>query len=158
MLKPLVIRKGIRTDVDGLYALEQVCFSVPWSRETILHDLTENPNAMYFVAEFDREIIGYAGIWKIMDEGHINNVCVLPRYRGRKIGKTMMKTLLYVTEAQGIKSHTLEVRESNVVAISMYEKLGFQSVGNRPGYYEDNGEAAVIMWRIGDPDKKGEES
>lgn len=158
MQEPLVIRKGVRSDVDGLCAIERACFSVPWSREALLSDMTDNPNAMYFVAELSGEIIGYAGVWKIMDECHINNVGVLPRFRNRKIGKTIMKTLLDITESQGIKSHTLEVRESNKAAISMYEKLGFQSVGKRTGYYEDSGEAAIIMWRIGDPGRRGEES
>ena len=81
--------------------------------EALLSDMTDNPNAMYFVAELSGEIIGYAGVWKIMDEGHINNVGVLPRFRNRKIGKTIMKTLLDITESQGIKSHSLD-RKSDV--------------------------------------------
>ncbi|MDY2960128.1 MAG: ribosomal protein S18-alanine N-acetyltransferase [Hornefia sp.] len=154
----LVIRKGIEADTAGLYNLEQTCFTVPWSKESLIKDITGNPNSMYFVAELSGKIIGYAGVWNIMEECHINNVAVLPEFRRRKIGMTIIKTLIEVTERQGIKSHTLEVRESNRAAISMYEKMGFQSVGKRPGYYEDNGEAAVIMWRIADPGKKGKES
>lgn len=93
------------------------------------------------------QVCGYVGVWKILDEGHITNVAVAPDYRRMHIGRAMLEALIEVTGQAGIERYTLEVRASNEPAIRLYEGLGFKSEGIRPGYYEDNGEDAVIMWR-----------
>lgn len=147
----LVIRKGNIDDVDGLENIEQECFATPWSRESLEHDIAENKMATYIVADLEGDLIGYIGVWNIMEEGHINNVAVLPRYRRMHVGTLLLNTLIDATEAAGITSHTLEVRESNTAAQALYKKFGFIESGKRPGYYEDNGEDAIIMWRIGNP-------
>ena len=82
-----------------------------------------------------------------MDEGHITNVAVDPRYRRQHIASAMIEIMLEVTGESGIKRHTLEVRTGNDKAIALYKKHGFDITAVRPGYYEDNGENAFIMWR-----------
>lgn len=154
----LMIRKGIPQDADDLAEIEKACFSVPWSRESLYRDLSGNALSRYVVAQVDDEIVGYINAWLIREEAHINNVAVLPKERRQHIGSLMMEAFLHVTEVEGAQSHTLEVRTSNEPAIKMYEKFGFRSVGTRPGYYQDNGEDALIMWRIGDPNRAEKES
>lgn len=143
----LIIRKGTGEDVDAMEALERQCFLTPWSRESLLYDLTENPLAVYFAAEIGGRLVGYAGVWIIVDEGHITNVAVSPDYRRLQIGSALIKTLLQVTGEAGVCAHTLEVRAGNGPAIGLYKKFGFKEAGVRKGYYEDDGEDALIMWR-----------
>ncbi len=130
-----------------MVALERQCFLTPWSRESLLYDLTENPLAVYFAAEIDGRLVGYAGVWIIVDEGHITNVAVSPEYRRLQIGSALIQTLLQVTGEAGVCAHTLEVRAGNEPAIGLYKKFGFTEAGLRKGYYEDDGEDALIMWR-----------
>ena len=92
-------------------------------------------------------MVGYIGVWKIVDEGHITNVAVSPDYRRMQIGSALLKNMLEITAEEGIVRHTLEVRTGNEAAIGLYEKFGFETAGVRKGYYEDNGEDALIMWR-----------
>ena len=143
----MTFREMLVEDLDQVVDIEQNLFSVPWTKEAIVQDMTENPRAMYFVADIDGVIVGYVGLWKILDEGHINNVAVLPDYRKRHIGMAMIDTMLRVTGEEGINHHTLGVRAGNKAAKGLYAKFGFCDEGLRKGYYEDNGEDAVIMWR-----------
>lgn len=143
----LIVRGGRREDIGQIAEIEKRCFSVPWSEESLLYDMTENERAVYIVAELEGEIIGYVGIWTILDEGHINNVAVSPDYRRMHVGSVLIENMIKVTEEAGIKSHTLEVRAGNEPAKGLYAKFGFKEAGVRKGYYEDNGEDAIIMWR-----------
>lgn len=147
-MEELIIRSGIPSDIDDMEILEQRCFAVPWSRESILYDLCGNHLAAYFVAELSGRVVGYIGVWKIVDEGHITNVAVSPDCRRMQIGSALLKTMLEVTAEEGIERHTLEVRAGNEPAIGLYKKFGFETAGRRKGYYEDNGEDALIMWRM----------
>ncbi|TDP55988.1 ribosomal protein S18-alanine N-acetyltransferase [Aminicella lysinilytica] len=157
-MSELTIRKATVSDVPGLETIEQECFETPWSEESLRHDIAENKLATYIVADLEGELIGYIGVWSIADEGHINNVAVLPKYRRMHVGTILLNTMINATEEAGIVSHTLEVRASNEAAQSLYGRFGFKESGRRKGYYEDNGEDAIIMWRMGDPDKITEES
>ena len=143
----LVVRRGRAEDLDGIAALEQVCFASPWSRESLYRDMTENQMAEYFVAELDGEVVGYLGIWLVLEEGYINNVAVSPSHRRRQIGSALIGAMLEATQTEGTIAHTLEVRASNEAAKGLYKKFGFKEAGLRKGYYEDNGEDAIIMWR-----------
>ena len=143
----LILRKGVPGDVDQRVLLEQQCFAVPWSRESLAYELSENPLSLYIVAEVDSRVVGYVGVWSIVDEGHITNVAVSPDFRRKHIGMALIGTMIDVTGKQGVKAHTLEVRASNAPAIGLYKKFGFAEEGLRKGYYEDNGEDAIIMWR-----------
>ena len=144
----LIIRKAEAKDVLAIEEIEKQCFTVPWSYEALYQDIVENKLAFYIVAELAAgQICGYVGIWKIFDEGHITNVAVAPEYRRKHIARAMLEALMEVTAEAGIERYTLEVRAGNEPAIRLYEGLGFKSEGIRPGYYEDNGEDAIIMWR-----------
>jgi len=140
------IRKATIDDVDAIYSIEQICFTSPWTHEAYVNELTNNQFATYFVAEFDGEIIGYCGVWVIIDEAHITNIAVLPNYRGYKIGETLLRQAMSFAKMNHAKQMSLEVRVSNEIAQNLYRKLGFQNGGIRKGYYMDNYEDALVMW------------
>lgn len=143
----LVIRQADEQDVDAIAGLEEICFTTPWSRNSIHQELTENKLAFYTIAELNGQVVGYAGMWFIIDEGHITNVAVLPEHRQKHIGSAMIAVMIHFAEERGIKRFTLEVRSSNEAAKALYRKFDFKEEGLRKGYYQDNGEDAVIMWR-----------
>ncbi len=141
-----VIRQAALHDAQQMAALDKICFSIPWSLESFIQELSSNERALYFVAEIDGSVAGYAGLWQILDEGHITNVAVSPKLRRQGLATSILESFLAEGRRRGIRAFTLEVRETNTAAQELYRKFGFQSVGYRPGYYEDNKEAAMIMW------------
>lgn len=143
----MIIRKAEPRDVHDMAELEKICFASPWSEESLYHEIIRNDMALYIVAEDGGRIVGYAGIWLIVDEGHITNVAVHPDYRRRHIGEAIVSTILAEAETAGAVRQTLEVRRSNAPAQGLYAKFGFMAAGVRKGYYEDNKEDAIIMWR-----------
>ena len=143
----VLIRQANINDVDAIFEIEHLCFPDPWSKDSLRYELGENPRAFYIVAEIDGSVVGYAGLWWIEDEGHITNVAVRPGYHSRKIASGIVSVMIDFTTKQGIRHHTLEVRRSNAPAIGLYEKYGFTVEGVRKGYYLNNGEDALIMWR-----------
>ena len=143
----LIIRQAEESDIRPMAEMDILCFTAPWSEESFTQEIKENNMAFYIVAEIDGKVAGYAGLWCIVDEGHITNVAVHPDFRRRGIGEALVSVLLTHTIENGILSHTLEVRESNAAAISLYTKFGFVPAGKRKNYYEDNNEDAIIMWR-----------
>lgn len=143
----VIVREMNEQDIDEVLRIEKLSFATPWSREAFIIEMTTNKLAKYIVAEKDHSIAGYAGLWFIIDEGHITNIAVDPQYRGQGIGTLLMEKLISVSEERGITSLTLEVRKSNTVAQSLYKKYGFEDCGVRPGYYSDTKEDAIIMWR-----------
>jgi ribosomal-protein-alanine N-acetyltransferase len=140
------IRRMRLEDVDHILEVEKQSFTTPWSREAFQNELTQNHFAHYVVVEMDGEIIGYCGMWMIVDEAHITNIALLPEYRGRGMGETLLRGMMQAAKTYGAKKMTLEVRVSNVAAQKLYEKLGFEQQGVRPNYYTDNMEDAYIMW------------
>lgn len=143
----LIIRQAEEKDIKPMAEMDILCFSAPWSEDSFESEIKENHLAFYIVAEIDERMVGYAGLWRIVDEGHITNVAVHPDFRRKGIGEALVSVLLEHTIKNGITSHTLEVRVSNNPAISLYTKFGFEPAGLRKNYYEDNGEDAIIMWR-----------
>ena len=141
MLRPMTM-----ADLDAVCAIEEQCFSVPWSRESMKKELKGNDQAHYLVVEIDEKVVGYAGFWQVLDEGHIMNIAVAPEVRGQGLGEELMRAMLQQGAQLGIIYWTLEVRVSNIAAIKLYEKVGFTSAGIRPGYYEKPREDANIMW------------
>jgi len=134
------------SDLDRIIAIECMAFSAPWSRMAFQGELGDNQFAHYIVALTDGMIVGYAGMWMIIDEAHITTIAVSPDYQGQGIGEMVMRQLIGLAVTLGCLRMTLEVRVSNYVAQKLYEKLGFVSYGLRPGYYSDNNEDALIMW------------
>jgi ribosomal-protein-alanine N-acetyltransferase len=128
-------------------------FEIPWSKESFENELKNNL-ALYLVAKVEEKAVGYIGVWKIFDEGHITNVAVHPDFRGNGIGKALISELLYLCKKDGILSFTLEVRESNIGAQKLYKSFGFVEAGKRKAYYSDNNEDAIIMWLNGTKDER----
>lgn len=149
------IRPMTAADIDRVLEIEKLCFPTPWSMEAFRIEIEENRCARYFVAVYQEEIVGYGGMWVIIDEAHITNIAVHPRFRGQGIGEAIMRSLIEEAVSLGAVRMTLEVRISNKIAQKLYEKLGFQGVGIRKHYYSNNNEDALIMWNdnISDIDK-----
>lgn len=142
----ITFRKATLDDLDGIIKVELESFTLPWSREAFYNEFVNNQFAHYFVLEHNGNIIGYCGVWIVVDEAHITNVAISPEYRGLKLGKSMMKKMMEYARLHRAHSMTLEVRVTNHIAQSLYRKLGFQDGGIRKGYYTDNHEDALIMW------------
>ncbi len=140
------IRPMTAADIDEVLEIERLCFPTPWSREAFRIEIEQNRCAHYFVAVCQDKIVGYGGMWVIIDEAHITNVAVHPSYRGRGIGEAIMRSLIEAAISLGAVRMTLEVRVSNKIAQNLYEKLGFRAVGIRKRYYSNNNEDALIMW------------
>lgn len=141
----IIIRSMTKDDVDSVYIVEEDCFTDPWSKESIRKEL-KNDLARYLVAELDNKIVGYVGVWFVVDEGHITNVAVHSDYRGKKIGDKLVKEMVKLCKESELVAMTLEVRSSNTVAQNLYRKYGFKMGGIRKEYYSDNKEDAIIMW------------
>jgi [ribosomal protein S18]-alanine N-acetyltransferase len=146
MDKTLTFRFMTVDDITQVLEVEKQSFTLPWSLEAFLNEMTFNKYAVYIVMEDNGKIVGYCGSWVVIDESHITNIAVLPEYRGRKIGEALLTKMMELSISKGAIRMTLEVRVSNVAAISLYEKLGFQKGGIRKNYYTDNHEDAYIMW------------
>lgn len=143
--KLCLIRKMVVNDLEEVCKIEQESFSMPWTKEAI-SDSLKNENNVYLVAEYAGRIAGYCGMWNIAGEGQINNVAVDKAYRGKGIASKMMKVFIEEGRKKNLIEFTLEVRESNLAAIRLYEKAGFQKEGMRKDFYDSPKENAVIMW------------
>lgn len=146
MDESIVFRFMREEDIDQVLEIEHASFATPWSREAFYNELNMNKFAVYIVLEVDQKVVGYCGVWVVIDEAHVTNIAILPEYRGRKFGEALMQNLFDVARTMGAKSMTLEVRVTNYVAQSMYRKFGFQKGGLRKNYYTDNQEDALVMW------------
>lgn len=133
--------------IDSVLVIDTLCFPTPWSRESFQKEIENNKFARYIIAKKGDVVIGYAGMWLILDEGHITNIAVHPEYRGIGAGKLLLEALIEICRIESINSITLEVRKSNIVAQSLYKKYGFVEEGIRKEYYGDNREDAIIMWK-----------
>ena len=132
-------------DAEGVARIERESFPTPWSREDFWREAS-NDFACYVVAFDDAEIIGFAGCWISFEEAQVTNIALTSARRGRGLGKVLMEKLMCAAAARGAERMTLEVRPSNTPAIRLYEGLGFSAIGVRRGYYQDNGEDALLMW------------
>jgi ribosomal-protein-alanine N-acetyltransferase len=132
-------------DLPAVHAIERASFTTPWPDDAYRSELQTNRLATYLVARAGGEVVGFAGLWLMVDEAHITTFAVHPAWRRQKIGERLLVALLDVAVARRAREATLEVRLSNVAARRLYEKYGFRPVGLRPRYYTDNGEDALIM-------------
>lgn len=138
-----MIREYKKGDEIAIAAIEEECFSMPWSAQGIKDALWEG--ARFLVYEKDGEIVGYLGVRKILEIGFIYNVAVKEKYRRCGIGNALLEELDRLAEKMGLEELTLEVRESNSAAISLYTKMGYEADGIRPNFYENPRENAIIM-------------
>ncbi len=146
----ITVRRAEERDLDAITLIEARCFEGqdPWSRNAFYNEIVENADrTLYLAAEKDQTVLGYMGVWKILDEGHITNVAVDPDHRRQHIAEKIIEEMIRRTSEEGITSWTLEVRADNEPAIRLYEKMGFREEGVRPGYYEYDGTDALIMWK-----------
>jgi len=134
-------------DVPLVLAIERRSFPTPWSERAFVSELRENLYADYIVARYGGRLVGYAGMWCILDEAHVTTIAVDPDFRGMGIGNRLLTALEERALRHGCRRMTLEVRASNHVAQRLYRRHGFRPCGLRPGYYTDNGEDAIVMWR-----------
>jgi len=149
---PIVISAMTLDDIAAVQEVESASFPVPWPASAFRHELTQNRNARYVVARDGERVVGYAGIWLMVDEAHITTFAVHPDLRRRRIGERLLQRLFDLAAELEAEWLTLEVRASNIAAQALYEKYGFRRAGVRRRYYSDNGEDAVIMWteRLGE--------
>lgn len=147
MSESVSYRKMTVADIDGVLKIEQEAFSLPWTRDAFVQEMTTNLHAYYLVAEDQgQQIVGFCGMWLVMDESHITNVAVTEQVKGQGIGEGLMREAIRVAKEHGAVLMTLEVRVSNTIAQNLYRKLDFQNGGIRKGYYSDNLEDALVMW------------
>jgi ribosomal-protein-alanine N-acetyltransferase len=124
--------------------LERLCFSDPWSENSIRYELT-NPLSYWLVAVEDGRVAGYVGSQSVLDEADMMNIAVHPDFRRRGVAQSLVEGLVAGLKEKNIRCLTLEVRASNDPAISLYQKLGFAQVGRRPNYYRNPKEDALIL-------------
>lgn len=139
-----VIEKMSPCHVGEIARLEKECFSTPWSEAGLKNELN-NAFARFFVATRKGEIAGYIGAHNVLGEVYITNVAVFEKYRRNGVAKRLIDTLLETVKEENGEFVTLEVRASNISAISLYEKCGFEKVGERKSFYEKPRENAVLM-------------
>ena len=135
-------------DLDAVHEIERASFAVPWPDEAYSNEIRTNRLASYVVARLGDEVIGFAGIWVMVDEAHVTTFAVDPGWRRRGVGERLLLALLDLSISRHAREATLEVRLSNLPARKLYEKYGFRPVGIRPRYYSDNGEDALIMTTV----------
>lgn len=139
-----VIEKMSPSHVGEIARLEKECFSTPWSDDGLKSELN-NAFARFFVATYAGEIAGYVGAHNVLGEVYITNVAVFEKFRRKGVAKKLIDALLETAKAENGNFVTLEVRESNIPAVSLYEKCGFEKVGERKNFYEKPKENAVLM-------------
>lgn len=140
------VRLMEEADLDSVAEIEKEIFSLPWSRNAFADSL-KSENTLYVVAEDDGEVKGYCGMYLSFEEGNITNVAVSPTYRRHQVAYNMLNYIFEKAKEKGITDAFLEVRETNVPAINLYERLGFEEAGIRKNFYEKPTENALIMWK-----------
>ena len=133
-------------DIAQVAEIERQIFSIPWS-EKAFRDSMESDNTIYIVAKENDNVAGYAGMYLSFEEGNITNVAVNPLSRRKGIGEKIVRDILNTAYEKGVRDVFLEVRETNSVAIALYEKIGFKEEGIRKNFYDKPRENALIMWK-----------
>jgi ribosomal-protein-alanine N-acetyltransferase len=141
------LRRVDPSDLDAVLEIERASYPTPWSQAMFSAELAK-PGSLALGAYLESgELVGYAVVSRYVDAWHVMNVAVAPAYRRRGIARVLLERLFEITADDPRRGHTLEVRVSNTEAIRLYERLGFERRGIRRGYYTDNREDALIMWR-----------
>ena len=146
-LTEIHIEKMTVDDIPQVIEIEAEAYGEHHWSKSAFYDEMNNNLAKYYVAKTqDNEIVGYAGTWHIIDEGHITTIAVKKSHLRQHIGEAIINAIIEDCYKNEIKYLTLEVRVSNEAAIALYTKYGFNSLGTGKGYYQDNNEDALIMW------------
>ena len=139
-------------DLTDVEAIERRAYRTPWSRSMFASELAK-PTSICLGAFEGEQLVGYVINSRYVDAWHVMNVAVDPDYQRRGIATTLLQRLFELTADDERRGYTLEVRVSNAGAIELYERLGFERRGTRRGYYTDNREDALIMWRDSKPER-----
>jgi [ribosomal protein S18]-alanine N-acetyltransferase len=132
-------------DVGAVHEIERLSFRTPWPAYAFEQELKGNRLARYLVARAGSAVVGFAGVWLMVDDAHITTFGVHPDWRRQGIGRQLLLNLAELSIAIGALRMTLEVRPSNDAAQALYRSFGFDIAGRRPGYYTDDGEDALVM-------------
>lgn len=141
----LVVEPMRLADVQPVLEIERLSFSSPWPAYAFEQELTANRMAHYIVARRDDRVVGFAGVWLMVDDAHITTFGVHPDHRRQGVGRRLLLRLAELAEELGAARMTLEVRVSNVAAQALYRSFGFRDAGRRVAYYSDDGEDALVM-------------
>lgn len=141
----MTVRRATIEDAKEIFAIEMDCFSVPWSLDSIEAELMNQEKKLYYVIEDTEGVVGYAGAWLVYDEGQITNIAIRPSARRQGFGATLTRALIEECFKRGMHEIFLEVRISNLSALSLYRQLGFTVKGMRKNYYSEPKEDAYIM-------------
>jgi ribosomal-protein-alanine N-acetyltransferase len=142
----MTIARMTMADVQDVLRIEHLSFPSSWPRNAFSAELNDNKLAHYFVGRIGSELIAYGGIWVILEDSHVTTIAVHPDWRGRCYGEEIFARMLSEAAAHEAAWMTLEVRKSNVAAQRLYQKYGFAVIAQRPAYYNDNHETALVMW------------
>ncbi len=139
-------RRMLLSDLKTVHAIDALSFSLPWPESSYRFEVAENLNAIPLVLETAAgEVIGMIVTWVIIDEAHIATIALLPAYRRMGLGKRLLAQSLLMAWERGARLAYLEVRRGNLAAQAMYYAFGFEVVGERPRYYQDNHEDALLL-------------
>jgi [ribosomal protein S18]-alanine N-acetyltransferase len=141
------LRRLELADLDSIERIERASYPTPWSRSMFVSELAKPSSLSIAAVTPEEQLVGYLVLSRYVDAWHVMNVAVEEGYRRHGIASAMLERLFQVTRDSAERGYTLEVRVSNVAAISLYEGFGFVSRGVRRGYYTDNREDALIMWK-----------
>ena len=141
----MTVRRAMIEDAKEIFAIEMECFSVPWSLDSIETELLNEDKKIYYVVEDANGVVGYAGAWLVYDEGQITNIAIRPSARRQGFGAKLTSALIEECFKRGMHEIFLEVRISNLSALSLYRQLGFTVKGMRKNYYSEPKEDAYIM-------------
>ncbi len=146
---PVTVDDMHMMDIPAVHEVERLSFRTPWPSYAFEHELTGNRLARYVVARAAQvgaeRVVGFAGIWLMVDEAHITTFGVHPEWRRQGVGRRLMVRLLELAREMRATRLTLEVRAGNIGAQALYRTFGFEVVGRRPHYYTDDGEDALVM-------------
>jgi ribosomal-protein-alanine N-acetyltransferase len=148
----MIIRALQLRDLTAIEGIERDSYATPWSRSMFAGELSKASSVCLGAFEEDGgELVGYLIVSRYVDAWHVMNIAVDPNSRRAGVATALLVRLFELTTGDGRRGYTLEVRVSNTAAINLYERLGFQPRGIRRGYYTDNREDALIMWRDPQP-------
>ena len=157
-LAPFTLRRLELADLDAVESIERASYPAPWSRGMFTTELAKPTSRSLAALDGESgELVGYLILSRYVDAWHVMNVAVAPGHRRRGIASALLDRMLEETSVDAQRGYTLEVRVSNEGAIALYEGFGFRSSGLRRGYYTDNREDAIIMWRDPEPSSSAEE-
>lgn len=142
---PIAVEAMRVADIGAVHEIEGLSFSTPWPANAFEQELTANRLARYVVARSGGKVVGFGGVWLMVDEAHVTTIGVHPDWRRQGVGRRLLIALIDLAQELRATRVTLEVRAGNLAAQALYGELGFEVTGRRSRYYSDDGEDALVM-------------